>query len=70
MEDAHPETNVIHGEAESTLDLKDRVLVWSGHLSFTSDAKNLYYKYTRELRKDGTLLKTKTWEEVIPRDFQ
>ena len=70
IEDAHPEVNVIHGEAETTMELKDRVLVWSGHLSFTSDAKNFFYKYTRELRKDGTLIKTKTWEETIPRDFQ
>ena len=70
MEDAHPEVNVIQGEAETTLTLKDRVLVWSGHLRFSSDAKNFFYKYTRELRKDGTLVKTKTWEETIPRDFQ
>ena len=70
IEDEHPEVNVIHGDAETTLKLKDRVLVWSGHLSFTSDAKNFFYKYTRELRKDSTLIKTKTWEETIPRDFQ
>jgi len=70
IEDAHPDVNVIHGEAETTLELKDRVLVWSGHLSFTSDAKNYFYKYTRELRKDGNLIKTKTWEETIPRDLQ
>lgn len=70
IDDAHPEVNVIQGEAETTLNLKDRVLEWSGHLSFTSDAKNFFYKYTRELRKDGTLIKTKTWEETIPRDLQ
>jgi hypothetical protein len=70
IDDAHPEINVIHGEAETTLDLKDRVLVWSGHLSVTSDANNFFYKYTRELRKDGTVVKTKTWEETIPRDLQ
>jgi predicted acyl esterase len=70
IEDAHPEVNLIHGEAETTLDLKGRVLVWSGHLSFSSDARNFFYKYTRELRKDGALIKTKTWEETIPRDLQ
>jgi uncharacterized protein len=70
IDDAHPEVNIIHGEAETTLDLKDRVLVWSGHLSVTSDARNFFYKYTRELRKDGNLIKTKTWEETIPRDLQ
>ena len=70
LEDAHPDVNVIQGEAETTFDLKDRVLVWSGHLTFTSDAKNFFYKYTRELRRDGNLIKTKTWEKTIPRDLQ
>ena len=58
------------GEAETIITLKDRVLTWRGHLSVTSDVKNFYYKYTRELMKDGATLKTKTWEETIPRDFQ
>jgi len=70
IDDGHPEVNVIRGEAETTLDLKTRVLVWSGHLSVTSDANNFFYKYTRELRKDGKVVKTKTWEETIPRDLQ
>jgi len=68
--DAHPEKMTVQGEAETTIALKDRVLVWRGHLSVTSDAKNFYYKYTRELLKDGTLVKTKTWEETVPRDHQ
>jgi len=68
--DDHPEVNLIQGEAETTLKLKDHALVWSGHLSFSSDTRNFYYKYTRELRKDNVLIKTKTWEETIPRDFQ
>ncbi len=70
IDDAHPEVNTIQGDAQTTYELKGRVLVWSGHLSFSSDTKNYFYKYTRELRKDGTLIKTKTWEETIPRDFQ
>ena len=70
IDDSHPEVNIIQGEAETTFELKGRVLAWSGHLSFSSDAKNFFYKYTRELRKDGALIKTKTWEETIPRDFQ
>jgi len=70
IEDAHPETNVVHGEAESTYELKGRVLVWRGHLRVTTDAANIYYKYTRELLKDGAQLKTKSWERTIPRDLQ
>jgi hypothetical protein len=70
VEDAHPDVNVIQGDAETTFDLKGRVLVWSGHLSFRSDAQNFFYEYTRELRKDGALIKKKTWEKTIPRDLQ
>ena len=68
--DAHPENSVVHGEAESVFTLKGRTLTWRGHLLVTTDEKNFYYKYTRELLKDGQMLKTKTWQETIPRDHQ
>jgi len=70
LDDAHPEANAVRGETESIFALKDRVLSYRGHLSVTSDAQNFYYKYTRELLKDGVLIKSKTWQETIPRDHQ
>ncbi len=69
-DDAHPETSSVRGEAESTFTLKDRTLVWRGHLLVTTDQENFYYRYTRELLKDGQMLKSKTWKETIPRDHQ
>ena len=69
-DDAHPETCSVRGEAESVFALKGRTLTWRGHLLVTTDQENFYYKYTRELLKDGTMLKTKTWQETIPRDHQ
>ena len=69
-DDAHPETCTVRGEAESTFTLKGRTLVWRGHLLVRTDAVNFYYAYTRELSKNGKLIKTKTWEETIPRDHQ
>ncbi len=69
-DDAHPETCSVRGEAESVFSLKGRTLVWRGHLLVTTDQKNFYYKYTRELLKDGRMLKSKTWQETIPRDHQ
>jgi predicted acyl esterase len=69
-DDAHPETSAVHGEAESIFTLKRRELRWRGHLSVTTDQKNFYYKYTRELLKDSQMLKQKTWQETIPRDHQ
>jgi predicted acyl esterase len=70
VDDAHPETSAVYGEAESIFALKGRELRWRGHLSVTTDEKNFYYKYTRELLKDGKMVKQKTWEETIPRDHQ
>ncbi len=69
-DDAHPETSSVRGEAESVFALKGRTLVWRGHLSVSTDQKNFYYKYTRELLKDGQMVKAKTWQETIPRDHQ
>jgi uncharacterized protein len=70
IDDAHPETSVVQGEAKSVFELEGRVLTWQGHLFVTTDQKNFYYKYTRELLKDGRMVKTKTWQETIPRDHQ
>jgi hypothetical protein len=69
-EDAHPERSETLGEAKSVFDLQGRVLIWQGHLSITTDAKDYFYKYTRELLKDGVIVKSKTWQETIPRDHQ
>jgi uncharacterized protein len=69
-DDAHPETCAVRGEAESIFTLKSRTLTWRGHLLVTTDQKNFYYKYTRELLKNGQMLKSKTWQETIPRDHQ
>jgi len=70
VEDAHPAVNAVHGEAETIYELKGRVLTWRGHLAVTSDGTNFYYKYTREVLKDGQVVKQRTWEETIPRDRQ
>lgn len=70
VDDAHPELCSVQGEAESTFTLKGRTLLWRGHLLVTTDAGNFYYKYTRELFKNGQLIKTRTWKETIPRDHQ
>ncbi len=69
-DDNHPETSSVQAEAEIALVLKQQTLIWRGHLTLTSDVQNFYYKYTRELLKDGQQIRTKTWQETIPRDHQ
>ncbi len=69
-DDSHSEASSAQGEAEIKIELKGRTLIWQGHLTLSSDAKNFRYKYIRELYQDGKILKQKTWEETIPRDHQ
>jgi uncharacterized protein len=69
-DDAHPESCSVRGEAESVFTLQGRTLTWRGHLLVTTDQKSFYYKYTRELSKDGTIVRSRTWQETIPRDHQ
>jgi hypothetical protein len=69
-DDNHPESSSAEGEADIVLALKEQTLTWKGRLSLTSDATNFYYKYTRQLLRNGESVKQKTWEETIPRDHQ
>jgi hypothetical protein len=69
-DDNHPELSSAEGDAEIIMALKEQTLTWKGQLKLSSDERNFYYKYTRQLLKDGRQLKQKTWEETIPRDHQ
>jgi hypothetical protein len=70
VDDAHPESADAEGEAETIQTLTDRVLTYRGHMRLTSDASLLHYSYTRELLRDGSVVRTRTWNEDIPRDLQ
>jgi uncharacterized protein len=69
-DDNHPETSSVEGETKIIMELKQQTLTWQGHLTLSSDKQNFYYKYTRQLFKDGQPIKQKTWQETIPRDHQ
>lgn len=70
VDDADPADSAVEGDGESVETLADRVLTYRGHLRFTSDATTFHYAYTRELLRDGAVLRTRTWHEDIPRDLQ
>jgi gas vesicle protein len=69
-DDNHPEASSVQAEAEIVMALKQQTITWQGHLTLTSDSQNFYYKYIRQLLKDGQPIKQKTWQETIPRDHQ
>jgi hypothetical protein len=70
IDDAHPDIARVQGDSEYIKAVKDHVLTWRGRLDVSSDAQTFFYKYTRTLLRDGVMIRTKTWEEPIPRDHQ
>jgi hypothetical protein len=70
VDEAHPDIARVRGDSEYVQAVKDHTLTWRGRLDVSSDAHTFFYKYTRTLLRDGVLLRTKSWEEPIPRDHQ
>ena len=70
IDDAHPDLAHVQGDSEYIQAVKNHVLTWRGRLDVSSDARTFFYKYTRTLLRDGVVVRTKTWEEPIPRDHQ
>jgi hypothetical protein len=70
VDDAHPESARIAGECIHSQSVGGHQLVWHGELEVRSDARNFYYSYTRTLSRDGVVLRTRHWQEPIPRDHQ
>ncbi len=70
VDDAHPELARVRGDSEYIQAVKDHVLTWRGRLDVSSNAQTFFYKYTRTLLRDGAIIRTKSWEEPIPRDHQ
>jgi putative CocE/NonD family hydrolase len=68
--DEHPEKTSMLGKHRMTVELKERTLIWEAELSFRSDSEHFYYTYTRRLFENKKLIREKTWEDTIPRDFQ
>jgi putative CocE/NonD family hydrolase len=70
VDDADPAHAAVEGDGESVETLADRILTYRGHLRFSSDATTFHYDYTRELKRDGHVVRTRSWHEDIPRDLQ
>jgi putative CocE/NonD family hydrolase len=68
--DDHPENTSMTGNFKYIVEMKDRNLTWEADALFRSDLKNFYYTYTRRLFENGKLIREKTWNDTIPRDFQ
>jgi putative CocE/NonD family hydrolase len=70
IDDAHPEAARVQGDSQYNQTVAGHVLTWHGHHDLSSDVHTFFYKYTRTLSRDGTVIRSKTWTEAIPRDHQ
>ena len=68
--DKNPAVTSVVGRYKQTEELDGRTLDFEQTVDFRSDEENFYLKFHRWVLVDGELYKEKTWEEVIPRDFQ
>jgi hypothetical protein len=68
--DDHPEATSVVGTYQMSVELEDRTLTWESEMSFRSDLENFHYDYTRRLSKDGEIIRERSWEDTIPRDYQ
>ena len=68
-DDAPADASVL-GTHRMEVDLPGRKLVWDAELSFRSDRENFHYSYRRRLSENGKTLREKTWNRIIPRDYQ
>jgi putative CocE/NonD family hydrolase len=69
-EDGHPEKTSVRGEYATEVTLPGRTLRWESVVVFSSDRQNFRYVGTRKLFENGKLVREKSWEKAIPRDFQ
>lgn len=70
IDDSHPESARVQGDSEYNQAVKGHKLTWRGHHELSTDTHTFFYKYTRTLLRDGTMIRTKTWTEAIPRDHE
>jgi putative CocE/NonD family hydrolase len=68
--DLDPAQTSFRGSYGITIELSERVLNVSGTIDFRSDAENFYFLYTKRIQLNSVLLRERTWQETIKRDFQ
>jgi hypothetical protein len=66
--DDSPATSSAHGEARTEIHLDSRLLIVTSVLDLDSDEQALNYRFRRELREDGMLIRQRSWERRYPRD--
>ena len=71
VDSERPAAAAVRGLARTDVELPGRTLTWQGELHLSTDeGTGFRYRYRRELTENGTVIRTREWEEEVPRDFQ
>jgi hypothetical protein len=67
VHDDRPAQAAAHGEARTEVHLDGRLLVTTSTLDLDGDEASLHYRFRRELRSDGILIRERHWDRRFPR---
>ncbi len=68
VDDDRPAEASARGAARTEVHLPDRLLIFSSSLDLDGDTDSLRYRFRRELRRDGLLIRERSWERRFRRD--
>jgi hypothetical protein len=68
VHDDRPGQASAHGEARTEVHLDGRLMVTSSTLDLDGDETSLHYRFRRELRSDGLVIRERTWDRRFPRN--
>jgi hypothetical protein len=68
--DVNPAHTSVVGRYKLSQELQDRTIEFEQTVEFRSDEDNFYLKFHRWVVVNGEMYAEKTWDEVLPRDFQ
>ncbi|HEX9064601.1 MAG TPA: CocE/NonD family hydrolase C-terminal non-catalytic domain-containing protein, partial [Streptosporangiaceae bacterium] len=66
--DSDPARASARGEARTEVHLPDRLLIFSSALDLDGDEETLRYRFRRELRRDGVVIRERSWERRYRRE--
>jgi uncharacterized protein len=68
VNDDRPASASAHGEARTEIHLDGRLLIFTSVLDLDGNCESLGYRFRRELRENGTLIRERSWARRYPRD--
>ena len=70
VNDATPADARYQGERRNVFTIEGNEIDLSTEARIVSDASHFHVTFTKKLRKNGELVRERTWDEPIPRRYQ